>query len=183
MHRLLFLLLSRSEGDLESLSSLASSDQDVSNPLVTHEMIYQFRSPCPFIKYGAFGLAPEHHVRLCRPDKDKSYLYLAAHFHRFHHLTWPLAYKLTRHMIMKSDPSTTNLFNSQISAIDARFMPIRCPLNQVLSFSRKKACRKKCHQATLKQHLVARHRLKSTTANRIVDALQNGEDLANLSLA
>ena len=145
-----------------------------------HSRVYRGR--CPLTQLGVYGLAEKHNIRLCPMKKNQQYRCLAAHFRRYHRLTWTLAYKLINAISDGLDPSTTCLFESEVDLTDEAVLRVRCPLNQIRAFSQNFSCSKMLPKESLKKHLLDIHQLTFSMSNRILDSMEKNEDLTNIDL-
>jgi hypothetical protein len=184
-NRMLTFQLIRFEYESESSASPSSIDENDNNDRcdssTTYEAIHRFRGQCPLTSCGVFGLTSKQHIRLCSSDKDKGILYLVSHFHRYHHLTWSISYKLTELVMRKCNPLTTSFFQAYANPIDKRFSITECPLKQISSFQHKSRCRKNIYKGSLKQHLLGCHHLTIAMTKKIIDAMKNEEDLNSIN--
>ena len=157
-----------------------SGDIGSLDPMGRDEM-QRCRGQCPLTEFGAFGLTKAHGVRLCTEERTKPSLVLLSHFHRYHHLNWALAAKLTKLMNQNFDPWKTRLFEANVDPIDPRFRPIPCPMNDIEHYHRKEAfCHRKFHRESMKQHLINFHHLSLATANKVMNAVKLKKDFNDI---
>lgn len=128
----------------------------------------RFRGQCPLTQLGVFGLTSFHRVRLCSKERAQTSIGLAAHFHRFHHLTWSLSLNLTKLIKENVDPYRIQLFKKDVDPIDPRFRLKTCPMNKIFQDETNSFCRRKFHRNSMKQHLIHYHHLSLDTANKIM---------------
>lgn len=133
--------------------------------ITNNKYILEFRGQCPLNRHGIYGLTNKHNLRLCSTKKKITELCLIKHFHRFHHLTQELSFKLTKAILNKMDPKTTCIFPSDKDFIDQYYYPIKCPLNQLKLADK---CESTLFRDSLKKHLLSVHKLSLPTAMKII---------------
>ncbi|CAF1316187.1 unnamed protein product [Rotaria magnacalcarata] len=144
-----------------------------------NEYILKFRGQCPLNRHGIYGLTNKHNLRLCSSKKQPTELCLIKHFHRYHHLTQELSFKLTKAILNKFDPITTRIFPPNTDLIDQYYHPIKCPLNK-LKFANK--CESTFFRDSLKKHLLSVHQLSLSATMKIITTFRNQGDLTQVNL-
>ena len=143
-----------------------------------------FRSCCPLIENGAFGIETTiHRVRLC---SSKRTFRLHEHFRRVHHLKSSASLKLVRAIINGDDPKTKCLFdqNDEILNVD-ELREVSCPLEkpfvhypslQILNCP----CYERKQFRQLRDHLQRVHKLTNRAASFLLKAFKSNRPIHSL---